>query len=122
MSRKPCLRSERVRDDKHKAVICQMCGRLIGSPVCYEFLEDIREDIKAGYLNVVLQMESVEWVNSTGVGILASIYTSTKNQGGAVYVVSAPDRVESLLQTVQLWQFLNPCESIEAALQQAADG
>jgi hypothetical protein len=55
MSRKPCLRSERVRDDKHKAVICQMCGRLIGSPVC-------------------------------------------------------------------LWQFLNPCESIEAALQQAADG
>ena len=61
-------------------------------------------------------------VNSTGVGILASIYTSTKNQGGAVYVVSAPDRVESLLQTVQLWQFLNPCESVEAALQQAADG
>ena len=122
MSRKPCLRSERVHDDEHKAVICQMCGRLIGSPVCYEFLEDVREDIKVGYPNVVLQMESVEWVNSTGVGILASIYTSTKNQGGADYVVLAPDRVKSLLQTVQLWQFLHPCDSVEAALQQAAHG
>lgn len=122
MSRKPCLRSDRVRDEEHKAVIYQMCGRLIGSPACYEFLEDVREEIKAGYKNAVLQMDQVEWVNSTGIGILASIYTSTKNQGGAVYVVAAPDRVESLLRTVQLWQFLRPFDTVEDALEAAARG
>lgn len=120
MTRKPCLRSERVRDDEHKAAIVHMSGRMISSPVCYDFLDDVREDIKAGYPNVVLQMENLEWINSTGVGILASIYTSTKNQGGAVYVVSAPDRVKNLLQTVHLWEFLHPCESVENALQEVA--
>ena len=120
MTRKPCMRSERVRDDEHKTVICQMSGRMISSPVCYDFLEDIREDIKAGYPNVVLQMENVEWINSTGAGIIASIYTSTKTQGGSVYVVSAPDRVKNLLQTVHLWEFLHPCETVEAAFVEIA--
>jgi len=121
MSRKPCMRSERVRDDDRKAVTCRMCGRLIGSPVCYEFLEEVRQDIKDGYSNVILDMGDVEWINSTGVGILASLYTSANNREGAVYVVSVPDRVKSLLQTVQLWQFLESCESVEEAQHKAAN-
>lgn len=112
MSRKPCLRLEQESDEARRAVVYSLRGKLIGSTECYAFLDDVREKIQDGFVNVILQLQNVDWFNSTGVGIIASIYTSTHNQGGKLIVVGTPERIQNLLVTVNLWQFVEACDTL----------
>jgi len=113
MSRKPCSRLEQESDDARRAVIYSLRGKLIGSAECYAFLDEVRDKIQDGYVNVVLDLHGVDWFNSTGVGIIASIYTSSHNQNGKLYMVGTPERICNLLKTVNLWQFVVPCDTME---------
>jgi|GEM_PF-5965390 len=113
MDRRPVLRVEHQSDDSRQACIYELKGKLIGSPVCFTFLEEARDRIQEGYPNVVLMMKNVTLINSTGIGIIASLYTSTKNQGGKVCVVSVSDKIRRPLESMHLWQFLTSCDGME---------
>ena len=120
MRRRPCLHTEPARDDATMSVVYTMGGQLLGSPECYEFLEDARDDITAGYIHVILHMENLERINSTGVGILAALFTSARQKNGVIYLVEVRDNVRRLLEFAQLWSYLITCDSVAAALNLAA--
>jgi anti-anti-sigma factor len=108
-----------MNDDETKSVVFTMGGKLIGRPECYEFLEDARDDIQAGYVHVILDMEKLVRINSTGVGILAALFTSARQKDGQIYIVNVVESVQRLLELAQLWPFLVVCESVNGALERA---
>jgi anti-anti-sigma factor len=101
--------------DRH-AVVCTLDGKLIGKAATYEFLDEVRRRIEHGCLNVIVDMGKVVRVDSTGVGILAAIYTSTHRHGGRVFVVNADERAREVLSIMRLLEFLETAESVAAAL------
>ncbi|MFO7654033.1 MAG: STAS domain-containing protein [Candidatus Krumholzibacteriia bacterium] len=116
MSQKPGFQAGLQHEDDHRAVIWNLRGRLIGDPLCYEFLESVRAEIDAGRPNVVLDLGGVDQINSTGLGILASIYISSHNHGGRVCLVGVSGRTEQLLDATGLRNFMPLCDSVDEAL------
>jgi len=116
MTRKPCLNVELQKDENRQALIYRLKGKLIGDPVCYEFLERVRDELDTDHPNVVLEVSGLDRVNSTGIGIIASIYTSAHNRKGCVCLVGMPERLRMLIEATGLQSFLKTCASMEEAL------
>ena len=88
---------QRVREG---IAILDLRGRLIvGEPVA-SLREKIRELLESGQHNVILNMQQVEYVDSTGLGGLVISYTTLKKAGGALRIVNISKRnIELLILT-----------------------
>jgi anti-anti-sigma factor len=101
--------------DRH-AVVCTLTGKLIGKAASYAFLDDVRQRIERGCIHVIVDLAAVDRIDSTGVGILASIYTSAHRRDGRVFVVKADARARDVLSIMRLMDFLETAETADAAL------
>ena len=62
--------------------------------------EKINQFSEAGYVNIVLDLTDIDYVDSTGLGTMVICFTSLKKQGGALKLVNPNKRnVELLLLT-----------------------
>ena len=88
--------AESVREE---VVILTLKGRLtLGESNLVR--ERIAQLVAAGKHNVVVDLGAVEYIDSTGLGILVICFTSLKKQGGALKLVNPNKRnVELLLLT-----------------------
>jgi len=91
---------ERKRDG---VAILEMSGRLMGGPDAEAFDELLKTLIHEGCRNVVVSMEKVRWVNSTGLGILISGYTTLKKSGGELKLLKVSDRIENIFIVSKLY-------------------
>jgi anti-anti-sigma factor len=98
------------------AVTCTLQGKLIGKAASYEFLEEIRRRIEEGCENVIVDLAKIDRIDSTGVGILAAVYTSAHRRAGRVFVVNADARAREVLMVMRLLDFLETAASADAAL------
>ena len=117
MNTRPILSVTCREDAVHSAQISSLSGKLTGTAASYEFLDDARTRIDAGLVNVILDLEHVDRVDSTGVGILASLYNSAHAKNGKVVIVHIASRAHSVLSVMHLLEFIKTAESIDAALQ-----
>jgi anti-anti-sigma factor len=109
-------------DDHAHAQIWRLTGKMMGGGCCYEFLETVRENIQKGQNQPILDLKEVSLANSTGLGVLASIFTSAKDAGGALHLVAVNDRVESVLKVINLWYVVSTCDTVEEALAKIDQG
>ncbi len=117
MNTRPALSVACREDADHRAQINTLSGKLIGTAACYEFLDEARARIDAGLVNVILDLEHVDRVDSTGVGILASLYNGASEKDGMVVIVHVAARAHSVLSIMHLLEFIKTAPSVEAALQ-----
>ncbi len=97
---------DHVKPANPDVMLFRVSGALVGSKECYEFLEDVRRDIKQHVKHIVINLKDVERINSAGVGILCACYTSITNQQGKMYLVEVSERNQMLLKVVGLWDQL----------------
>jgi len=91
---------ERKRDG---VAILEMSGKLMGGPDAEAFSETLKTLVHEGCCNVVVSMEKVKWVNSTGLGILISGYTTLKKSGGELKLLKVSDRIENIFIVSKLY-------------------
>jgi anti-sigma B factor antagonist len=102
------------------AVILDLNGKLTGGPDADTFRDVFKSLIDQGKKNVVVNLEKVSWINSTGLGILISGYTSVRRAGGDLVVMHASDRIESILYVTKLNLLFKSYESEEDAVKSFA--
>lgn len=112
MSKKPIVQVESHFDEARQAWIYKAKGKLIGSQLCYEFLEEARERVQEGVPNVVIDLSGITMLNSTGIGIIAALYNVTKEQGGKVWLVATTEAARRPLAATHVWEFLEQCEDL----------
>jgi anti-sigma B factor antagonist len=98
------------------AVILDLNGKLTGGPDAETFREVFKSLIDRDKKNIVVNLEKVSWINSTGLGILISGYTSVRRGGGDLVIMHASDRIESILYVTKLNLLFKSYESEESAL------
>ena len=89
-----------IRESKREGVdILSLKGRLtVGEASAVR--EQCTAVVAAGNVNVILNLEHVEYIDSTGLGALVICFTSLKKAGGALKLVNPNKRnVELLLLT-----------------------
>jgi anti-sigma B factor antagonist len=88
--------------EREGIVILDLKGRLIvGEPVS-SLREKVRELGDAGKVSVILNLEQLEYIDSTGLGGLVISYTTLKKAGGALKILNLSKRNVELLVLTKL--------------------
>jgi anti-anti-sigma factor len=112
-----CHRIDHAEPD---VAVIWMEGRLRGRQECWDFLDAARA-LVAQERHVVLDMQNVEHVDSTGVGILASLYTSARNTGSHLVLACMNKRVLRILDVLWFLRILDHTPTVEEAMEKVKE-
>ena len=111
--KKPILQVTSNFDKERQAWIYVAHGKLIGSQLCYEFLEEARDRINEDAPHVVVDFSNITMLNSTGIGIVAALYNRTNEVSGKIYLVGTTDAARRPLSATHVWELLHKCDSLD---------
>jgi len=102
---------------EHKDItIISLSGKIMGGPEATEINGKINQLIDEGKLRIVIDLAEVEWMNSSGLGILIDAVTVLKNNSGALRLANVSDRIKNLLKITKLNTVFDLRDSIDEAL------
>lgn len=79
--------------DNYKVI--QPSGILTATTVP-ELAKEFKESVEAGYKFILLDLQNVDFIDSSGLGTLVSIHTKARLAGGKLYLCSPKDQARSL--------------------------
>ncbi|MFZ2501101.1 MAG: STAS domain-containing protein [Nocardioides sp.] len=79
--------------------------------------EKLSELVAEGVHDIVLDLEAVEFLDSTGLGVLVGGLKKVRAQGGTLHLVCTEDRLLKIFQITGLSKVFAIFDSVEAALQ-----
>lgn len=97
-------------------VILEPKGKIMGGPdaiMLHDYLHDLINQDKR---KVVIDLSKVEWMNSTGLGILISGLTTLRNNGGELKLANVTDKIQSLLTITKLITVFENFDTVEEAV------
>ena len=97
------------------AVVLELNGKLTGGPEAETFRNIFKDLVAEGKMNIIVNLKKVGWINSTGLGILISGYTSVRKAGGDLVLCNVGDRIDSILYVTKLNLLFQAFESEEEA-------
>jgi len=104
--------------EKNDVVIISLSGKIMGGPEAGEINELINNLIDKDKKKIIIDLEKVGWMNSSGLGILIGAVTTLKNNGGKLIIVNVSDRIENLLKITKLSGVFNIEQNIDSAVGQ----
>ena len=75
---------------------------LLGATDSLELMDFINDTINQGIHKAVVNMKEVRYMNSSGIGVLITIYTKFKNRNGDAVIVNPSDQIVKLLTMTKL--------------------
>ncbi len=97
-------------------MVLQLSGKIMGGEDNDLFHNEIKSLINDGYVDILLNMSKVSWINSTGLGILVSAYHTLKKNGGQMKICEVSDRIDNILNVTQLKLVFETYESEDKAM------
>lgn len=76
----------------------------------------LAEVVAAGHQRLVVDLEAVTFIDSTGLGTLVSGYKAARLAGGDLRLARPSDQARVILQLTTLDRVLKPYQSVEEAL------
>ena len=102
--------------EKYNAVVVELVGNVMGGPEAQEFSDLLHKLLDEGKKNVVIDLAETKFMNSSGLGMLISGYTTMKNGGGALKLANATEKIESLLVITKLITIFENFSSVDDAI------
>lgn len=105
--------SSRQIDD---VMILEPKGKIMGGPDATVLHDQLHEFIDQNKKKVVIDLAKVDWMNSTGLGILISGLTTLRNNGGELKLSNVTEKIQSLLTITKLITVFECYDSVEEAV------
>jgi anti-sigma B factor antagonist len=103
--------------EKYGAVVIELKGNVMGGPEAQEFSDLLHKLLEEGKKNVIIDLSETKFMNSSGLGMLISGYTTVKNGGGAMKLANATEKIESLLVITKLITIFEHFTSVDEAVE-----
>ena len=103
--------------EKYGAVILELKGNLMGGAEAQEFSDVLHKLIDDGKKNIVIDLAETKFMNSSGLGMLISGYTTMKNGGGYMKLANATEKIESLLVITKLISVFEHFTSVDETIE-----
>jgi anti-sigma B factor antagonist len=97
-------------------MVLALSGKILGGADHEKFQTEIKAIIAEGYLKIVLDFSGVPYINSCGVGILASAFTTLQRHDGQMKICNLKKRDLSILYVTQLLRAFEVHDSLQSAL------
>ncbi len=82
-----------------------------------QFREEIKSLLDKGQMKLVLDLQGLKYMDSSGVGELVSTYTSVTNREGQLRLCNLSGKILDLLQITQLLQVFDTYGTVDEAVQ-----
>jgi anti-sigma B factor antagonist len=103
----------RERDGVH---IIDVSGKLMGGADSDPLRAELRRVAEAGSKRVLVNLEGVPWMNSSGLGVLLAAFIQLRKSGGEMRFINAQERVRGILTTTKLERMIETYDNEESAL------
>jgi anti-sigma B factor antagonist len=96
--------------------VLTISGQLMGGEETAEVHEKVKSILSGGVKNVVINLEKVNWMNSSGLGTLMACHTTITNARGLLKLAQITDKVHNLFLITQLVRIFDIHPSVDAAV------
>jgi anti-sigma B factor antagonist len=90
-----------------------MEGDLIGDEEGPRLAEMVSDSVEEGIKVIVIDLEKVRYISSSGLGLLITLLTKMKNAGGDLYLTAPSEHVKKLLIITKLNGIFKVLDSVE---------
>jgi anti-sigma B factor antagonist len=97
-------------------VILDLLGKITIGEGSVQLRDAVSNLLESGRQRIILNLQGVSYVDSSGIGELVSRYTTTKNQGGQLKLLQLPKKIKDLLMITKLLTVFEIYEDEETAL------
>jgi len=102
--------------EQYGAVVVELKGNIMGGPEATELSDLLHKLVEEKKLHVIIDLSEVKFMNSSGLGMLISGYTTMKNAGGNMVLANATEKIYSLLMITKLVTIFENFDSVEDAV------
>ena len=106
------LNEERIGD----VVVLTVSGKLMGGPDAGILNNKLHELVEEKNTKVVANIAELNWMNSSGLGILIGGLNTMRNNEGDLKLAVVPPRIQSLLTITKLHTIIETFKSVEDAV------
>jgi anti-sigma B factor antagonist len=99
-----------------EVTILDLIGRVTIGEGSVQLREAVSQLLAVGRNKIILNLEGVSYVDSSGIGELISRHTTTKNQGGQLKLLRLTKKIKDLLMITKLLTVFEIYEDEESAL------
>ncbi|MBI4549281.1 MAG: STAS domain-containing protein [Ignavibacteriae bacterium] len=100
-----------------KIGIIDIKGSLIGNEETDSFKEAVADFLEQGIKNLVINLQKVNYVNSSGIGAIISAHTSYAKSGGKVMLAGISNTVQSVLVITKLIDVFDVFDTVDEAVE-----
>jgi anti-sigma B factor antagonist len=102
--------------EQNGVVVITLSGKIMGGPEAGHINDQINNLIDQGKKKIVIDLEKVEWMNSSGLGILIGAVQTLKNNEGHLVLIHVSDRINDLLRITKLINVFSILPDIDSAI------
>ena len=102
---------------KNGIVVVDLSGRIVHGEGTALLREYVRDLISKGEKMILLNLQAVPYIDSSGLGELVSTFTAIRKQGGELKLLNLAKHVHGLLQITKLYTVFEVHDDEAAALQ-----
>jgi anti-sigma B factor antagonist len=99
------------------ATVIHLEGNLMGGPDASTLNNKLHELVDAGRKRVVIDVARVEFMNSSGLGMLIGTVSTMKNAGGGLKIANASAKIMALIKVTKLTGILETYDTTDAAVE-----
>ncbi|NTV47037.1 MAG: STAS domain-containing protein [Chlorobiales bacterium] len=96
--------------------VIELKGDVLGGPDATVLTSRLRELIKEERKNIVLDLSDVEYMNSSGLGMMTTALTTVNKAGGSLKLANPAERIKSLLVITKLVTLFDAYDSVDEAV------
>jgi anti-sigma B factor antagonist len=96
--------------------VVELKGKMTIGAGDVQFRDEIKALMEKGSKKLVLNLQGLKYMDSSGVGELVSTYTTVTNRGGHFRLSNLSGKILDLLQITQLLQVFDTYETVEEAV------
>jgi anti-sigma B factor antagonist len=102
--------------ERDGVVILEPKGKILGGPDATVLKEKLQSLIDSGKTRVVIDLADVDYMNSTGLGILISTLTTLRKANGELKLANVTEKIQSLLTITKLVTVFDDYETVDEAV------
>jgi len=102
--------------EENGVIIAELEGKMMGSPQDTSIVNSVYEYMEKGNFKFVFDFSNVDWINSRGLGLCITVYTSLNNKGGGFKLACLNEKVDMFLDKCKMFAVFETSKTVEEAV------
>jgi anti-sigma B factor antagonist len=105
------------RSTENGITYLELIGNLLGEKDTKLILDAVENSVQNGNSKFIVNLSELKYINSTGLSVLITMLTKSRNAGGNICLHNVPEQLDKLLTMTQLDKLFPRANNLEEAKQ-----